>query len=186
MKGKKITSFYSRSKKLLLIPLFVVITFTFCTNSEHSNGFSFYTNTELSANVVNNGGVFGGPVLRYKGTEGNYYSGTQNHYYKDSNELAFSEEFKNGYRVSRINYHEDGNISYRYEFEYENDNLIARRRISKSDILIKEWTAPVNGEPGSIKEWHRNGQLKFEVQYLGDLEYEGLMTLYDEEGQIIE
>jgi antitoxin component YwqK of YwqJK toxin-antitoxin module len=125
-------------------------------------------------------------VLRYKGTDGNYYSGVRNHYHKDSNELAFSDKFEDGYRVTRINYDDDVEISFRYEFEYENSNLLVRRKFNKSDILIEEWTAHINRDPGSIKEWHRNEQLKFDVQYYDNLEYEGLMTLYDEEGNILE
>lgn len=171
---------------MLLIPFFVMIALTFCTKSEHSNGFSFYTDTELSANVVNDGSVFGGPVLRYKGTDGNYYSGTRDYYHKDSNELAFSEKFEDGYRVTRINYDDGVEISFRYEFEYDDSNMIVRRKFNEAGILIEEWTAPINRKPGSIKEWHPNEQLKFEVHYLGDLEYEGLMTLYDENGEIIE
>ncbi|MBD3617399.1 MAG: hypothetical protein HUJ22_12595 [Gracilimonas sp.] len=186
MMVKNVSSFRSNSKKLLLIPLFVVITFTFCTNSKHSNGFSFYTDTELSANIVNDGGVFGGPVLRYKGTDDNYHSGTRNHYHKGSNELAFSDTFEDGYRVTRIDYDDSVEISSRYEFEYDDSNLISRRKFNESGTLIEKWTAPIDRKPGSIKEWHQNEQLKFEVHYLDNLEYEGLMTLYDENGEIIE
>ena len=41
-------------------------------------------------------------------------------------------------------------------------------------------------ELGYNKQWYSNGGLKFEAYFKGNIEYEGLMTLYDENGEILE
>lgn len=51
---------------------------------------------------------------------------------------------------------------------------------------VEEWQDISSGSLGYHKTWHPNGQLKYEAYFESNIQYEGLKTFYDENGNIIQ
>lgn len=70
---------------------------------------------------------------------------------------------------------------------YESGVLKSSTLFDADGILIWEVTGPESDiKPGTLKEWYPNGQIEFELTFHTGMKYHGLMTLFDEKGEILE
>lgn len=195
MMVKQYSPFRNYSKKLVLLPVLMVMTLMFCTNQQEienpvrnlSDRFiekTTYSDIDLhyDGNRSEELGVYFGAQYT---PDGELFTGTQRYYYVENDsihsELYFEDGINTGYLMFR-----DGNRYRNKSGVYENRIHITESYIN--DILLYQDIPPSENEDGlgRVRSWHRNGQLGLEVFYTGNKEYQGLMTTYDEEGNIIE
>lgn len=191
MIGKRFSALRSGLKHLFLFPLLGLMALMFCARADDTNGFSAYPDIDLTVSQTEiQSDVLGGTVLRYKAPDSSYFTGTQNYYNKKTDQKVSSFIFENGFKTASISYNENGEETLEHSFEYagSTNSMVAMRMFNDDGEQVEEWLAPgYDGNTlGSIKEWHPNGSLKFEVKWKEDLKYQGIMTLYDEEGIILE
>ena len=144
---------------------------------------------------------------------GEPFNGSKRHFDYQTNKLFSERTYENGY-LKEILYHDKrasntiqkevityekgmptAITSYNWNGElhserkpvYKNGQYIGDQTYNKDHVLIYEvlFISFTDGL-GSIKEWHPKGQLKFEAGYKQGMSYEGLMTSYDEFGNILE
>jgi antitoxin component YwqK of YwqJK toxin-antitoxin module len=86
------------------------------------------------------------------------------------------------------NYDWNNELMGKHEYIFNNDTVVISRRYLNNDVLADEWIDQEASDDGlgHIREWHPNGQLKYEVAFKDSLRYHGLMSLYDEQGNIME
>lgn len=118
------------------------------------------------------------------------FTGEQKLYHQNKGEkgaLRNVRTFEKGLLLHAESYDDEGNISERIENEYENSELAVSTYFypnggKKSELVY----ASSNGErTGSVKEWHDNGQLKFEMPLDSLNRYDGEMVLYDKQGDVV-
>ena len=194
---KSSSLFRSFSKGAFVIPAFGLLAFLFCAESNpEDSGFMTYPMIyNLSADVEL---VYPDPLdtqeseLLYRSTDGELYSGVVTYLEQETNQLHSRQFFENGLMVSSIDYDEDGNQFVRLEYIFDNGIQAGFRQFGPDDLIIREWVGTPEPDDSltMIREWHPNGQLKFEMLASeGEkhtLLYQGLMTLYDEQGNILE
>ena len=116
---------------------------------------------------------------------GTPYTGKVETRYRNDNTLLRMWNYENGLILDFILFNASGDTVHFYEYGYISDSFQVIREI-KNGVLIKEWMdSTPDGKLGVHREWHQNGQLKFEGQFRGNKEYQGLMTLYEEEGNLL-
>ncbi len=185
----------SYSKKVVLLPVLLALTLMFCTTQNESeyprnlSGNELYSNVELSQNPdradelgIENRGF--GIMFDKTGTP---FTGTQQMRYVDNDSLFSETIYVDGVLKSTTAYHEDGSLMGRHEYDYVGDGFATIKEFNEHGLLIEEWISPTTDDRlGSIKQWYPNGQLKFEMTYKKGMIYHGLMTMYNDDGEIIE
>ena len=185
----------SGSKLGLAIPVILLAMLTFCTNKEQAfpqkiggSSDSMYTNVDLYLNPPKSDKLNiekRGTGIRYD-SEGNLFTGTQEFRYVKNERLIIESVFVDGVLKSNTVYHKDGSLKAKYEFGYIDENFKTTKQYNEDGLLIEEWLSPAKTDSlGSIKQWHSNGQLKFEMTFKEGMKYHGLMTSYDKQGNII-
>lgn len=107
-------------------------------------------------------------------TEGGKYSVVKNEY---EGELL----------ATRIFIKEDGTIHGKTTYEYDENGESVSMRGYISEQIIVEFVDQTISESGwnTTRYWHQNGSPKFELTS-DSLGYQGLMTLYDEQGDVLQ
>ncbi len=195
MMGKKFSTLRSGTKGLLLIPFLLASTFMFCTQSKQSdlsritnNNEKYYSDVNLYLSHEKTEELkikSPGFSIRYD-SAGNPFSGNHITRYQENDQLAFESLYEDGLLLESISYDKNGDTLSRSEFGYIGDRYRSTKFYNENGILTHEFTQPSEDSLGYQKQWHPNGQLKYEAYYKGNLQYEGLMTLYDKEGLILE
>lgn len=185
----------SYSKKLVLLPVIMAITLMFCTQQTDTpikitgdNTGALYSTVELFVNSqksdelnIENRGI----GIRYD-SAGELFTGTQQFRYLESDSLYSETVYENGLIKSREGFFRDGDSVHRYNYEYDYiGEHFKAVKVYKDGVLIEEWKGTMPDELGFNKQWYSNGRLKFEAYFKGNIEYEGLMTLYDENGEVL-
>ncbi len=183
----------SFSKSVVLVPAFGALVFLFCTNSTPESYFSWGLDSngnELSADLDV---VPKNPRdSQYFTLNGELYTGELNLYSPEDNQLYRKQFFEDGLIVGTIEFDEDGNQFYRVENVFENGLQAGFRQFGPDNQIVREWVGTPEPDDSLtvFREWHPNGQLKFEMfSSSGErraLVYEKIMTLYDEQGNILE
>ncbi len=193
MIGREFSPLKSFSKSAIIIPAFSLLIFLFCTNSSQEYGFSWGIDSngnELSPdlNVVPKSPR----DSQYFILNGELYTGELNLYGTENNQLYRKQFFKGGLIIGAIWFDEDGSQSVRYENVFESGIQAGFRQFGPNDQIVREWVGTPEPDDSLtvFREWYPNEQLKFEMfSSSGDrrvVVYEGVMTLYDEEGNILE
>jgi antitoxin component YwqK of YwqJK toxin-antitoxin module len=95
--------------------------------------------------------------------------------------------YEEGVLKSTTAYHKDGSLKSKYEYDFIGGQFRTIKQFNEDSMLVEEWISPTDNKPlGTIKQWHENGQLKYEAYFTGNIKFQGLMTLYDEQGNILE
>ncbi|HET8865051.1 MAG TPA: M56 family metallopeptidase [Gracilimonas sp.] len=187
----------SFSKRMLLLPILMATTLMFCTNKNENdysrkitdNNDALYSTVDLyfdNDRAEELGLLKDGPMIKFD-KSGTPFTGTQQYRYVVNDSLFSETIYVDGITTSTTAYHKDGSLMGKYEFGYVEDKFWATKHYNEDGLLIEEWQTPESEDSlGYIKQWHQNGQLKFEMTYKKGMKYHGLMTLYDEEGEIIE
>ncbi len=131
--------------------------------------------------------------LLYYTTDNQLFTGSISWFREDNDRLVRKAIFENGLQVEGIEYDKNGNQIFRIEHVFEDGIRAGFRHYDANDQILRDWLGtPVPGDSLSmIREWHPNGQLKFEG-FMSEgkdekpLLYQGLMTLYDKQGKILE
>ncbi|RNC83103.1 MAG: hypothetical protein ED557_10340 [Balneola sp.] len=184
--------FRSSSKSLLIMPLLGFFAFLFCKDSEPddlviitNNNESLYTDVELGIKLSTTDGK--SALLMF--TTGEIpFTGTANWYRKTNHKLVRQHQFVDGLNTSSKFFDREGRDSIRFENGYSDGILDGYRVYNSSNILVRDWGTQKtdDGQLTIYKTWFSNGDLKFEMTLDKNDKYEGLMTLYDEQGDILE
>lgn len=188
MMGKELSIPKILGRKIVLIPLMSALLLTFCTSvSDNGNKRPRY-DIELVKKVISDHRY---ATYVWFDEKGERYTGTQKIISKETGEVIGENIYENGLLI-KLKYHhgEDSDISHS-EHEYKDSTGIelATRTYYKNDQIMMEGIYPVvsNDFIGTSKFWHPNGELEFEMSYKNEfINYHGLMTTYNEEGDIIE
>ncbi len=194
---KHTSLFRSFAKAAFIVPAFGVFAFLFCSqsNSEDSGLMSYPMIYNVYADVEL---IYPDPLdyqdseLLYHTSDGELYSGLVTYYEQENDQLYSKQFFEDGLMVGSIQFDEAGNQFVRYEYVFENGLQAGFRQFGPDNQIVREWVGTPEPDDSLtvFREWHPNGQLKFEMfSSSGDrgaLVYEGLMTLYDEQGNILE
>jgi len=196
MMVKKFSALRSGSKGIFLIPILLTFTMMFCTqskedgftkitnyNEEYYSKVNLYTNYERSKEL---GLENEGPGIRFD-SAGNPFTGVHQIRHRKNDRLAFEAVYENGVLKSNTRYNAEGDTLASYSFGVIGGKFRTVREYNQNGMLVEKWTNPQSDDSiATIKQWHPNGQLKYKAHYKGDLQFEGLMTLYDEQGNILE
>lgn len=205
MMGKNFSALRSGTKGVFLLPVLLAVTLMFCSRSTGGppykitgNSDVLYSNVDLYMNPERSKELNikrRGLGIRYD-SEGNPFTGVQKMRFVKNDSLFSKSVYKDGIIQSITAYFEDGSLMGKSEFGYIGDQFKTTRQYNKDGILIEEWMDAKPGEMGYHKKWHKNGQLKYEAYFTENIQpeglmtfhtkYQGLMTLYDEQGNIIE
>lgn len=175
------------SKKMVFLPVLVALTLMFCTNQKESDysDFNFsttYNNVDLhyDADRSEELGVYFGAQYT---SDGELFTGTQRVYHKENDHLHIELHYKDGINIGSV-MTRDGDIYRQVHGIYLDKPHFKEMYVN--DILVHQDVPPTESEDGMghIRMWHENGELAFEVSYTGDTVYRGLMTEYDEDGNI--
>ncbi|MBD3617400.1 MAG: hypothetical protein HUJ22_12600 [Gracilimonas sp.] len=185
----------SYSIKMILLPVLLIVTVMFCTREPDypmkmtGNSDVLYSTVDLYVNPPRSEELNikkRGLGIRYD-SEGNPFTGAQQYRYVKNDSLFNEVVYENGIMKSSEAYIKDGDSLdiYKSEYDYIGEHYKGVKYY-KNGVLLEEWKDAESNELGYHKQWYLNGQLKYEAYFEGNIEYEGLMTLYDDEGNIIE
>lgn len=125
--------------------------------------------------------------IRFNDGTGKPFTGTQSTFYRKNDQLYSQSVFEDGLNTSLILYNKDGSQRARVEHEYLESEMVWNKRYNEDDLLVmesKSYRVTDDGF-GFVKRWHDNGQIQFEMKTDENGNYQGLMTLYDEEGNVL-
>ncbi|RNC83411.1 MAG: hypothetical protein ED557_10330 [Balneola sp.] len=185
----KNSPFIQRFGKVLpLVPLLFFIGLMFCDRTVTDA--DLYPDVKLKLLKSPYEQTLGGGVLdrRMYDSKGNLFTGTQNYYRKENNKLYSSFTYREGVLLLQKAFDESGNELHRVEEEYdfEQSKRVSMRMFDHGFLTVEiQDSSPEHNNMHVFREWHSNGQLKFEMTS-DSLGTQGLMTLYDEQGQILE
>lgn len=178
----------SNSRIMVLLPMMMVITLMFCTNQKETDYSDLYSSKiyqepelHFDGNRSKELGISGAQFT----SSGEPFTGTQKVYYTENDSLYMELFFEDGINTGSVMY-QDGNVIRQKHTTYLNSRHT--QEMYFNDLLVYQDIPPSKTEDGMghARLWHRsNGKLAFEVFYTGDKVYQGLMTEYDEEGNII-
>lgn len=184
----------SYSIKMILLPVLLIVTVMFCTREPNypmkmtGNSDVLYSTVDLYVNPPKSRALDierRGMGIRYD-SEGNPFTGIQQYRYVKNDSLFNEVVYENGIMKSSVGYDKKGNTLDQFEYGYIGDQYKMVKQIKPNGLVVEKWKDAKPDELGYHKQWHPNGQLKYEAYFEGNIEYEGLMTLYDEEGEVIE
>ncbi len=189
---KSYSSVRSGSKSLLFLPILALLTLTFCTQKTDYTNLDFsttYSDVELHYDA-NRSKELGMPVTlgAQFTSSGELFTGTQRVYYKENDSLHMELYFEDGLNVGSV-HERDGDIYRQVHGTYRDKRHFEEMYVN--DVLVHKDIPPGKNEDGlgQVRMWHENGQLAFEsfyTGYTGNIVKQGLMTEYDEEGNIIQ
>jgi antitoxin component YwqK of YwqJK toxin-antitoxin module len=127
---------------------------------------------------------FGKPLGTHYTSSGEPFTGTQKSYYSNTDSLHMKQLFEDGIQTEAVIYYDDGDIVRQKHGVYLNKPHL--KKMYKNGILVYENVPPTQSKDGMghVRLWHKNGQLSVEHSYTGDQVKQGLLTEYDEEGNI--
>jgi hypothetical protein len=191
---KEFSALRSGTKGLFLIPVLLAITMMFCTTSTDNepkditgNTESYIYSVDLYVNPSNpsidNSRGFD---IRFD-SDGNPFTGTQEIRFAETGKLRFKQIYNDGHIVESIQYNVQEDIMVVNKYEYEGARVNVREMYDENNRLMSQWMS-LDSEDSlqTGKYWHPNGQLRFEFSFKDEMIYHGLMTLYDENGEILE
>ena len=194
MMGKKFSALQSGTKSLMLAPILLATALMFCTQQPDypikmpASNDVLYSTVDLYVNPPRSEELNiekRGMGIRYD-SEGNPFTGTQQYRYVKNDSLFNEVVFEKGIMKSSVGYDKSGNTLDKYEYGYIGDQYKMVKQIKPNGFIVEEWKDATPDELGYHKQWHINGQLKYEAYFEGNIEYKGLMTLYNEEGNVVE
>ena len=178
-------------KTALLLPLLALLTLTFCTKK------TVYSESDLFPNKI----YYSVPKLHPdpKRSEelgipltdgaqftssGEPFTGTKKVYYTKNDSLYMKQYYKDGIETGSLMYSDGDSTIHKYDWSLHKPNL---KESYTNGILVYKDVLPSESKDGMghIRQWYKNGQLSYEVSYTGDHIKQGLMTEYNNEGNII-
>lgn len=196
MISKRFSMLRSGTKGLLLAPLLLATTLMFCTRQPDfpikisgERNDVLYSTVDLYVNPPKSEQLNikrRGMGIRYD-ADGDPFTGIQQYRFERNDSLFSEYVYENGITKSATAYISKGDSTsiYRSKFGYIGDEY-KEVEYYKDNILLEKWENSTPNKLGYHKIWHPNGQIRYEATFTGNIQYEGLMTLYDEEGNITE
>lgn len=186
--AQKFSVHQSGTKTMLLLPLLALFTLTFCTKKADSPEVSLskkYSVPELQYNAARSAEL-GIPTTwgAHFTNSGELFTGTQRIYFTANDSLIMELFFEDGINTGSVMQMDEAVVRQVHGIYLDSPYL---KEMYFNEMLAYEDVPPTENEDGVgyKRTWHRNGQLGAEVSYTGRNIYHGLMTEYDEEGNII-
>ncbi|MEL7834253.1 hypothetical protein [Fodinibius sp. Rm-B-1B1-1] len=168
----------------LLLPILVLLTFC-CKEAENKVQYpeTTYSNVELHLDGKRDKKLEK-PLGTHYTSSGEPFMGTRKIYYSDTDSLHMKQFFEDGIQTGSVIYYDDGDIVRQKHGIYLNKPHL--KEMYENGILVYENVPPTQSKDGMghVRLWYKNGQLSVEHSYTGDQVKQGLLTEYDEEGNI--
>ncbi|GAA5520649.1 hypothetical protein LQ318_02860 [Aliifodinibius salicampi] len=186
MMFRQYSPFRSGSKTALLWPFLALLTLTFCSQKadySDSKTSKIYHDPELHFDGELSEEL-GKPLATHYTSSGEPFTGTQKVYYTENDSLHMELYFEDGLNTGSVQYKDGDTIRIKSGIYQKFPRL---QEMYVNDHLVYKDVFPTESEDGmgNIRMWHNNRQLSVKVNYTGDQVYQGLMTEYDKEGNII-
>lgn len=187
MMFRQCSPFLSGSKTVLFLPILTFLALTFCSQkADHSDPQTskIYHVPELDFDGKRSEEL-GKPLATHYTSSGEPFTGTQKVYHTENDRLHMEMFFEDGINTGSVTYEEDGDVIRQKHDRYLNEPYT--KEIYVNEVLVHQNIPPTKSEDGigHLRGWHENGQLSIEISYTGDQMYQGLLTEYDEEGNVI-
>lgn len=204
MMGKPSSTLFSTSKKLICGIFISALTLVFCTQISKevipfvpasdpalyfeidSTRFPLDQRTKQQERESVLG--FNTPPLVYDKEGGTLYTGEHNSYHLDerSELIHIKNTFRKGVGIKYQRFDARGNEISKTELVFENGVLHSSNSF-ESGVLSSSSIEPAFSESGykEFNQFFPTGELKFKMLW-NEFGYQGLMTLYDEKGTILE
>lgn len=184
--------FRSGSKTALLLPLLGLLTIALGTKKtgdyylDRMPSEIYYSGPETHADP-NRSEELGIPIGAQFTSSGELFTGTQKIYYTKNDSLYMTLYYEDGIETGSL-MTMNGDVILQKKGWYQNAPYL--KESYNNGVLVWKHVPPAENEDGLgyVRMWHQNGELAFEVLYTGDpmdKVRQGLMTEYDEEGNII-
>ncbi|RNC83102.1 MAG: hypothetical protein ED557_10335 [Balneola sp.] len=179
-------------KVLPLVPLLLFIGLMFCEKRNVED--ELYTDVKVTVDLASEdieNSIPSSPI--HKDKNGRPFTGTSSMYYKKNDQLYSTATYVNGIQTGWITFDENGNERYRVKKEYDEAKWLSTKHFSRGKLKA-EWLyrSVTDSEYDIHREYYPDGILKFEMSFTSGSEnkppliYQGLMTLYDEQGNVLE
>ena len=151
-----------------------------------SDGNTLYPSIELSMTGKTSNGHH---ITIYKDKSGSPFTGVSElRFYKDDR-LHNRTKYEDGIMVSNFRFDAEGEKTHQYDYKVTEDGFRVKRGaifLNGEEVVIEEWKFPEDSIEGigTHKLWYENGSLKFDATFKQGFKYVGLMTKYDQEGNI--
>jgi hypothetical protein len=181
----KYSPFRSGSKTALLLPILALL--TFCSQKADDSApktSKTYTVPELHFDGRRSKEL-GKPLATHYTSSGELFTGTQKVYHTENDSLHMKMFFEDGINTGSVIYEEDGDVIRQKHGRYLNGPYT--KEIYENEVLVYQNIPPTESDDGMghLRGWHKNGQPSVKVNYTGDQAYQGILTEYDKEGNII-
>jgi len=185
MMCKKSSKSSIRWKKVVLLPVVLVLAFTFCKRTDSSTLPAY--NLELTTDTIRVNKS--APILEWS-KDGQPFTGKRQMNEHLGSSISREQIFQNGLLLETNHYSEVGTIGYSETHEYR-DSFLSTTRIFIDGRLFREvnWPLPANNFKGITKVWHDNEQLQYEENFIyreGEKLFHGFLTEYDKQGNMVE
>lgn len=192
------------TKKIVMIPILLSVALIFCTDNttqkttringvEYWYGFlsnDTYSKVKILTKVQERDSITNSNKWTFYDGNGNPFSGSNTIYLKENDKVYSISKFENGRLLSRVLFSDKDEEVFRTENEFRN-GLLFTTSTSLRDTLYQKSTYPPFTKNNSriFQRFYPNGNLQFEYGTKQEAErqfYHGLLTLYGEDGDIIE
>ncbi|HAH52126.1 MAG TPA: hypothetical protein DCL80_13080 [Balneola sp.] len=192
------------TKKIVMIPILLSVALIFCTDNttqkttringvEYWYGFlsnDTYSKVKILTKVQERDSITNSNIWTFYDGNGNPFSGSNTIYLKENDKVYSISKFENGRLLSRVLFSDKDEEVFRTENEFRN-GLLFTTSTSLRDTLYQKSTYPPFTKNNSriFQRFYPNGNLQFEYGTKQEAErqfYHGLLTLYGEDGDIIE
>ncbi len=166
----------------LVVPLSLCVLLLFC--DDYASSFPYYSDIEIDYKPSKTSNRRG--IVYHNGEP---YTGVITYRFKSNDALYTQQTYDNGLIIKNVLFDSLANKRLEYHFTYEGDTSKSFKHIEYIEgesVVLSHFIYATESSKGSTIHRYPNGQLKFTAQVLRKGVYDGLMTLYAEDGTILE
>lgn len=189
MMSRKKSGLRSGLVSFVVLPALTLLVLTFCTK-EFVPDDAIYADIELSSEVINDNLPYNSANRIFYGPDGEKYTGEQNWYFEKTGSLHRKHGFVDGKEFITELYDQSGSLISKYLTKPSTDesgqDISRMYQINPDNEQVLVWENTYFDSLTKVKQFFPNGQVKLEYTYEATRgEYDGLMTSYDEDGNIL-
>jgi beta-lactamase regulating signal transducer with metallopeptidase domain len=186
---KRIQMMHAASSKMksifrisLVVPLSLCVLLLFCDRENYSQ-YAVYADKKIEYKNEKESGKY---LAHY---DNKPYTGDVYYKFTSTDSLFSKQAYNDGRLVSSTLFDSTGVRKMQYRYTYIDDSIKMWKHISyspKDSVLLEHWVYPTDTTLGYIKHHYPSGKIKFSAMFKGNMEFENTMTLYAEDGTILE
>ena len=172
-----------------VLPALILLALIFCTQRSISDD-AIYADVELSSEVINENLPYNSASRIFYGPDGEKYTGEQNWYFEKTGTLHRKHIYHEGREVQVDIFDLHGNQLSQFKTIWSTGEsgmeVTSHFKLDASNEPTLIWENIAFDSVTVVKKYFPNGQIEHEYAYEATHgEYDGLMTSYDEDGNIL-